>query len=55
VPPDDAGAWSVALRRIVEDSPLRERLRAAGPEHAKRFSWDESARRHLDLFRAVVD
>jgi glycosyltransferase involved in cell wall biosynthesis len=55
VPPDDAGAWSVALRRIVDESPLRESLRAAGPARAKRFSWDESARRHLDLFRAVAD
>jgi glycosyltransferase involved in cell wall biosynthesis len=55
VSPDDADAWAAALRSIVEDSALRERLRAAGPVRAKLFSWDESARRHLELFRAVAD
>lgn len=54
VPPDDAGAWAAALRSIVGDSALRDRLRAAGPARAKRFSWDESARRHFELFRAVA-
>jgi glycosyltransferase involved in cell wall biosynthesis len=54
VPPDDAGAWAAALRGVVEDSALRDRLRAAGPARAKLFSWDESARRHLELFRAVA-
>jgi glycosyltransferase involved in cell wall biosynthesis len=54
VPPDDADAWAAALRRIVEERPLRERLRGAGIERAKRFSWDESVRRHMALFRAVA-
>ena len=44
-PPDDAAAWAVALRRIVSDDDLRERLRAAGLERAKQFSWDRSAQR----------
>ena len=39
---------------IVDDAPLRERLREAGLERVKRFSWDESVRRHMALFRAVV-
>jgi glycosyltransferase involved in cell wall biosynthesis len=54
VPPNDVGAWAAALRSIVDDSALRDRLRTAGPDHAKLFSWDESARRHLELFRAVA-
>ncbi len=31
-PPDDADAWASALRRVVEDAQLRERLRVAGLE-----------------------
>ena len=53
-PPDDAGAWASALRCVVEDPDLRERLRAAGLERVKQFSWDTSAERHLALFRAVA-
>jgi glycosyltransferase involved in cell wall biosynthesis len=53
-PPDDADAWATALRNIVEDPTLRNRLRAAGPPRAKLFSWDVSAHRHLELFRAVA-
>jgi glycosyltransferase involved in cell wall biosynthesis len=53
-PPDDPAAWASALRRIVLDGELRERLRAAGLERAKQFSWDESARRHVALFRSVA-
>jgi glycosyltransferase involved in cell wall biosynthesis len=53
-PPDDAGAWAVALRRVVDDAALRQTLRAAGLRHAKRFSWERSAERHLAVFRAVA-
>ena len=53
-PPRDADAWAGALRRIAGDAPLRERLREAGLERVKRFSWDESVRRHMALFRAVA-
>ncbi|HLY02463.1 MAG TPA: glycosyltransferase family 1 protein [Candidatus Cybelea sp.] len=54
-PPDDAAAWAAALRRIVLDGELRERLRASGLERAKKFSWDESARRHVALFRCMAE
>jgi glycosyltransferase involved in cell wall biosynthesis len=53
-PPNDPDAWAAALRRVVDDGQLRERLRAEGVERAKRFSWDESVRRHVALFRAVA-
>ncbi len=53
-PPDDAGAWAAALRRIVDDAALRERLRAQGLERVTHFNWDESARRHVALFRDVA-
>ncbi len=53
-PPDDARAWADALRRIVTDGELAGRLRTAGVERAKHFSWDRSAERHEALFRSVA-
>jgi len=53
-PPDDAPAWADALRPIVGDEALRQRLRAAGIERARGFTWERSARRHLELFREVA-
>ena len=53
-PPDDAEAWASALRTVSSDAGLRERLRIAGLDRATHFSWDESATRHLELFRAVA-
>ena len=53
-PPNDADAWALALRSIVEDATLRERLREAGIERARRFTWERSVERHLALFRSVA-
>jgi glycosyltransferase involved in cell wall biosynthesis len=53
-PPDDAAAWARALGRIFLEGDLRSRLAAAGLERAKQFSWDESARRHVALFRSFA-
>jgi alpha-1,3-rhamnosyl/mannosyltransferase len=53
-PPHDAYAWAAALQRIVEDSALRKRLTVNGLQRAGAFSWDESVRQHLRVFRAVA-
>jgi glycosyltransferase involved in cell wall biosynthesis len=49
-PPHDVQSWSDALSRIAQDASLREKLRAAGIARAKEYSWDESARRHAEVF-----
>jgi glycosyltransferase involved in cell wall biosynthesis len=53
--PEDVEAIAVSVRRILEDRELAERLRTAGLERAKRFSWDETARRTLACYRKVTD
>jgi len=53
-PPDDAAAWSRALQRIAGDADLRARLSAAGLERVRAFSWEQSAQRHVDVFRSVA-
>ena len=44
VDPHDTSALGDALVRLLTDSALRARLRAAGLERARRFDWDETAR-----------
>jgi len=41
VPPGNAIALAVAVRRILLDPKLAERYGAAGRARAARFSWDE--------------
>jgi glycosyltransferase involved in cell wall biosynthesis len=49
----DAEALTEALRTVLEDSAEAVVLRAAGPAHALQFDWNEVARRHLALWRAL--
>jgi glycosyltransferase involved in cell wall biosynthesis len=47
VDPTDVAAIRGGLRRLLEDAELRSRLRQAGLERAKRFTWDRAAERLL--------
>jgi glycosyltransferase-like protein len=50
VPAGDAGAIAAAMRRVAGDHRLRERLAAAGPALAARYTWAASARRHAEIY-----
>ena len=39
-----------AIARITSDAMLRERLSRAGTERAAAFTWEESARRHVEAY-----
>ena len=52
--PLDVDAIAVSVQRILEDHELAERLRAAGHERARRFSWDETARGTLACYRKAL-
>jgi glycosyltransferase involved in cell wall biosynthesis len=41
------------VRRLLEDTPLRERLSAAARAYCHEHSWSRSAQRHLALWRAL--
>jgi glycosyltransferase involved in cell wall biosynthesis len=49
--PDDIAA---AIRRVLEDSELRERLIEAGRGRAASLSWEQTAERTADVYREVV-
>ena len=51
VDPRDAIALAAALARVLDDPRLRGDLSAKGLVQAGRFSWGDTARRTLDLYR----
>ena len=54
VPPDDPTALRSALRRLLVDRPLRERLARAGLARAEELSWPATARRYRNVYTAVA-
>jgi glycosyltransferase involved in cell wall biosynthesis len=44
-----------ALYRVLTDQPLRDRMKERGYEQAKKFSWDKSVRRILEVYEQLAD
>jgi glycosyltransferase involved in cell wall biosynthesis len=53
VPPGDAAALAAALRRVLEEPGLAERLARGAWERAPRYSWDARARALLALLEEL--
>lgn len=49
-PPHDTGMLSGYLSRVQRDKDLQDSLSRRGQERARSFSWDESARRLMEIF-----
>jgi hypothetical protein len=55
VPPGDADALAIALRRLLGDDALRRRLAAAGRERVlRRFTWEQAARGTVQCYREAI-
>jgi len=52
--PEKPDAIAGALRRLVQEPELRERLRAAGHARAAVFSWTRAARTYRALYRELA-
>ena len=48
----DDDAFVDALRRLLSDPELRDRLRTGAQEHAGRFTWEATARGTLEVLVA---
>ncbi len=56
VPPADSGALAAALRELTADEAARAELaEAARRAAAGPYSWDEAARRTLDLYEELLE
>lgn len=55
VPPRDAGALAAAMRRLIEDATLRQRMGAAGRRLAEaHFGVERVVERHLALYEELL-
>ncbi len=50
----DVGSISNAMARLIQDTELAEDLRRRGLQCAQKFSWRESARQTLEIYKEVV-
>lgn len=53
VDPRDSNAIAAAMCTVVSDTGLTERLVREGSVQAAKYSWDETARRTMDVLRAA--
>ena len=51
VDPFDNAAIANGMLRLAEDAELRQRLAPAGPQTAQQFSWEATARAHVECYR----
>jgi glycosyltransferase involved in cell wall biosynthesis len=52
--PRDPEALAAALLEVVRDARLRKRLAARGRARAARFSWERSARAHVEAYTLAL-
>ena len=52
--PNDTSSLASALRAILTDKDLKQRLVLKGLEHAKLFSWEKAARETLSVYETVA-
>jgi alpha-1,3-rhamnosyl/mannosyltransferase len=54
VDPDDERGMAEALRSVLEDAALRDRLSARGRERARGFTWERCADETVAVYRAAA-
>ena len=53
VPPEDVEALADAIGQLLSDPDRRADLGRRAIERAQRFTWEQSARRILDIYRRL--
>ena len=53
LPLDDEAIWTDALRRVLTDSELRQKMIARGYAQAKTFTWQKAAEMTLQIYQSV--
>jgi glycosyltransferase involved in cell wall biosynthesis len=54
VDPFDVDSIAFAMGRLIDDSNFRSKLSVKGLDRSRRFSWQETARQTLDVYRQVA-
>ena len=53
--PTDINEMAESIRKVYEDSEFRHKLGKLGPKQAKKFNWDYSFKKHMELFEAILN
>jgi glycosyltransferase involved in cell wall biosynthesis len=43
-----------AIKKVCEDSEYLQKLSQGGLKHAKRFNWESSFKKHMNLFETIL-
>jgi glycosyltransferase involved in cell wall biosynthesis len=54
VNPQSTEDIAAAMHRVTADTDFTERLRTQGLQHARRYTWENTARRVLDLYEEIA-
>jgi glycosyltransferase involved in cell wall biosynthesis len=54
VSPTDSNGLTQAIVGLLDDAAERQQRSVAGMRHARKFSWEKTARATLDLYREVL-
>jgi len=52
--PKDERLWSKNIIKVIKDQKLAKTLSEMGLRQAKKFSWEESARKTIELYKEVI-
>ncbi|MGI9553400.1 MAG: glycosyltransferase, partial [Thermodesulfobacteriota bacterium] len=55
VSPLDFNSLAQSIIRIMEDDELNKTLRAGGIKTASKYSWENAARDHLDIYEEIIN
>jgi D-inositol-3-phosphate glycosyltransferase len=50
----DPADYADAALRLIDDPELRAKMGKAATDWAKRFSWEDTVKRYLELYRGVL-
>jgi len=54
IPADDPASWAKALRDVLHNEAVQNRLRVLGKARAQQFSWDETAKQTVAVYKEVL-
>jgi glycosyltransferase involved in cell wall biosynthesis len=54
IDPTSTEQLAQTMRRMLENEDLRRELRVKGPKQAAKFTWEDAARRTLEVYRSVL-
>lgn len=53
IPPDSPAVLAAAIHKVLENEQLRAIMKSKGLERAKRFTWEETARRTVEIYEGL--